>query len=242
VRSALCFALGSFLIASAAGARVTCIEILRKEAFADSNMFGMVGAYEKIVGPFHGELDPSQPPNAMIVDFAEAPRNARSNVEYSADFYILKPTDLAKGNGALLYDANNRGNKRALIAFDSAPPSNDPTTPEQAGNAEWIPGLPDVQNNLRIEVPTASMAGWSVRGATTGGAGELCYLDGSCLAFAKTKIEQKATGTVACPWTSVTTALLSTLRKCEKRRWTCRGTGICCQMSNASLRAAAVGW
>jgi hypothetical protein len=170
MRSAVCIALASLLTTAAAEARVTRIEILRKEPFANSQMFEAVGAYQKIVGRFHGELDPTQPLNTMIVDLDKAPRNARGNVEYSADFYILKPTDLAKGNGALLYDVNNRGNKRALIQFNSAPPSNDPTTPEQAGDgflmregftvawSGWIPGLPDVKNNLRIEVPTASTA------------------------------------------------------------------------------------
>jgi hypothetical protein len=99
VRSAVCLALASFLTVSIAEARVTRIEIMRKEPFADSQIFGAVGAYEKVVGRFLGELDPTQPLNAMIVDFDRAPRNARGNVEYSADFYILKPTDLEKGNG-----------------------------------------------------------------------------------------------------------------------------------------------
>ena len=75
---------------------------------------------------------------------------------------------MAKGNGALLYDVNNRGNKRALIQFNSARASNDPTTPEEAGNgflmrqgfsvvwSGWIPNLPTANNALRIEVPTAT--------------------------------------------------------------------------------------
>ena len=48
--------------------------------------------------------------------------------------------------------------------------------------------LPDVA------VPTATATGWSVRSAGAGGAGELCYLDGSYLPFAKTKAEREATG------------------------------------------------
>src|SRR6266436_5412491 len=156
------------LLTTAAQARVTRIEILRTEPFAAGQAFGNVGPYQKVVGRFHGELDPAAPLNAVIVDLDKAPRNARGRVEYASDFYILKPLDLAKGNGALLYDVNNRGNKRALIQFDSAPPSNDPTTPEQAGNgflmrqgftvvwSGWIPGLPATANNLRIEVPHAA--------------------------------------------------------------------------------------
>src|SRR5580658_9882663 len=160
----------------AAQARVTRIEILRTEPFAAGATFGTVGAYEKVVGRFHGELDPAAPLDAVIVDLDKAPRNARGQVEYSADFYLLRPADLAKGNGALLYDVNNRGNKRALIQFNSAPANNDPATPAQAGNgflmregfsvvwSGWIPGLPAENNNLRIEVPTAATANGPIVG------------------------------------------------------------------------------
>jgi hypothetical protein len=165
-----CLALTLLLATSSAQARVTRIEIVRTEPFAGGESFGTVGAYEKVVGRFHGELDPTQPLDAVIVDLDKAPRNARGRVEYSADFYILRPADLAKGNGALLYDVNNRGNKRALIQFNSAPASNDPATAADAGNgflmrqgfsvvwSGWIPGLPASNNNLRIEVPTAATA------------------------------------------------------------------------------------
>ncbi len=162
---------GLILLASTAmsEARVTRIEITRSEPFAAGQPFGNAGAYERIIGRFHGELDPAQPLNAVIVDLDKAPRNARGMVEYSSDFYILKPVDLAKGNGALLYDVNNRGNKRALAQFNSAPSSNDPSSAEHAGNgflmrhgftvvwSGWIPGLP-ATSNLRIEVPVATTA------------------------------------------------------------------------------------
>lgn len=155
------------LVAATAEAAVTRIEITRREPFAGGHLFGASGAYEKIVGRFHGELDPAQTLNRVIVDLDRAPRNARGRVEYSADFYILKPVDLAKANGALFYDVNNRGRKRALIQFNSAPANNDPTTVEHAGNgflmrhgftmvwSGWIPGLPATNNNLTIDVPAA---------------------------------------------------------------------------------------
>ena len=165
-----CVGLIVVLTTAAADAGVTRIEISRREPFAGGWAFGAVGAYERIVGRFHGELDPAHGLNAGIVDLDKAPRNARGNVEYSSDFEILKPVDLAKGNGALLYDVNNRGNKRALIQFNNAPSSNNPSTPEHAGNgflmrsgftvvwSGWISGLPAVDDTLRIEVPTASTA------------------------------------------------------------------------------------
>src|SRR5258708_2338359 len=94
---------------AAAEARVTRIEITKVEPFVAGQPFGNTGAYEKVVGRYHGELDPAQPLNAVIVDLDKAPRNARGMVEYSSDFYILKPVDLAKGNGAIFYEASNRG-------------------------------------------------------------------------------------------------------------------------------------
>ena len=165
-----CAGLIVVLATAAADARVTRIEISRREPFAAGQAFATVGAYERIVGRYYGELDPAHALNAGIVDLDKAPRNGRGRVEYSSDFEILKPVDLAKGNGALLYDVNNRGNKRALIQFNNAPASNDPTTAQQAGNgflmrngftvvwSGWIAGLPAANNALRIEVPTAAPA------------------------------------------------------------------------------------
>jgi hypothetical protein len=167
-RNAAWILLLAWLASSAVEARVNHIEISRKEPFIGGQPFGNVGPYEKIVGRFYGELDPKHPLNAVIVDIDKAPRNASGLVEYSSDFYILKPVDITKGNGALLYDVNNRGRKRALVQFNSAPASNDPTTLEHAGNgflmrqgftvvwSGWIPGLPAENNFLRIDVPVAT--------------------------------------------------------------------------------------
>jgi hypothetical protein len=109
-----------------AEAAVTRLEITHREPFAAGQAYGSAGAYEKVVGRFLGELDPAHPLNAGIVDLDKAPRNARGRVAYYADFYILKPADLAKGNGALFHDVDNRGDKRLLVQFNSAQSSNDP--------------------------------------------------------------------------------------------------------------------
>lgn len=70
-----------------------------------------VGQYEKIVGKAYGEVNPNDPKNAVIVDIGLAPRNARGNVEYAFDFYILKPIDLSKGAHKVMYEPPNRGGK-----------------------------------------------------------------------------------------------------------------------------------
>ena len=69
----------------------------------------------------------------MIVDIELAPRNARGMVEYSFDFYILKPIDLSKGAHRVMYEPPNRGGKTwaALGRFPAAAttPARSPTRP-----------------------------------------------------------------------------------------------------------------
>src|ERR1700693_2358831 len=65
--------------------------------------------YEKLTGDAYGELDPKLPLNAIITDLEFAPRNARGMVEYVATVTIIKPADMAKASGVLLYFVPNRG-------------------------------------------------------------------------------------------------------------------------------------
>jgi hypothetical protein len=65
--------------------------------------------YQKLTGHAYGELDPKLPLNAIITDLEFAPRNAHGMVEYTATFTIIKPADMAKASGLLLYFVPNRG-------------------------------------------------------------------------------------------------------------------------------------
>jgi len=65
--------------------------------------------YQKLTGHAYGELDPKLPLNAIITDLEFAPRNERGMVEYVATFTIIKPADMAKASGVLLYFVPNRG-------------------------------------------------------------------------------------------------------------------------------------
>jgi hypothetical protein len=69
-----------------------------------------VGSYVKQTGHFSGELDPKLPLNAIIQDLRLAPHNSRGQVEYSATFTLLYPSDQAKISGVLMYEVPNRGN------------------------------------------------------------------------------------------------------------------------------------
>jgi hypothetical protein len=60
-------------------------------------------------GTFTGKLDPTDPHNAVIVDIDKAPRDSHGLVTYTADFQILKPTNLAQGSHRILLELPNRG-------------------------------------------------------------------------------------------------------------------------------------
>ena len=108
-------------------AHVTRIQITTKESptFGGYSWPG-VGQYEKLVGKAFGEVDPADPKNSAIVDILLAPRNARGNVEYAFDFYILKPIDLTKGAHKVMYEPPNRGRKTWAALGRVSSGGNDP--------------------------------------------------------------------------------------------------------------------
>src|SRR5215467_1267446 len=110
-----------FALAGSGQARVTRIVVEHRESPAyKGQLFGEAGKYEWIRGRAYGELDPKEPLNAIITDLALAPRNARGLVEYSATFTLVKPMDLSKASGVLIYDVANRG--RIALATSSVEP------------------------------------------------------------------------------------------------------------------------
>ncbi len=70
---------------------------------------------------------PTDSHNNVIVDVGNAPKNARGNVEYSFDFYILKPVDMTKSSRKMMYEPPNRGGKQ-YAAFNRSTGGNDPAT------------------------------------------------------------------------------------------------------------------
>ena len=156
------------LLAASATAEVVRFEIQSREPFAGGITFGAAGAYERIVGRVHFELDPALAQNEEVVDLKLAPRNERGRVAFAGDLFILAPLDLRKGNGALLYDVNNRGNKLALRFFNFGGGGNDPRAAAHAGDgflmrqgftvvwSGWDGELLPGGNRLRLEPPSVS--------------------------------------------------------------------------------------
>src|SRR5262245_60154799 len=112
-----------------ARAELTELTFYRREPFAKETAFGDVGPYEKLVGVARFAVTPKHARNKDIVDLDKAPRNSDGKVEFESDLYILVPKGRTKGNGAIFYDVNNRGNKLALGMFNSGGGGNDPNDP-----------------------------------------------------------------------------------------------------------------
>jgi hypothetical protein len=71
------------------GGGVQRIEVAEREkSVFGGTEFGTVGTYERLHGTVFGELDPTHPLNAGIVNLGRATRNTRGNVEYQSDFRI----------------------------------------------------------------------------------------------------------------------------------------------------------
>ena len=153
------------------------LQIDRQEPFADGMAFGATGSYVRLMGTAYGELDPQQPLHAGIVNLDKAPRNTRGRVEYDMDVYIMRPTDVTKGNHKILYEVTNRGRKMLLPILHDAPETspgaiNDPATVADAGNglafqrgytlvwSGWDPDAPRAHHGMRIRVPVATNNGY----------------------------------------------------------------------------------
>jgi len=93
------------------------IETVTSPAF-DGQIYGDVGQYETLAGKAYGELDPTDPLNAIIQDIELAPLNPDGKVEYTATFFIVKPIDMSRSSHLMWQDVPNRGG-RVTIPVDS---------------------------------------------------------------------------------------------------------------------------
>ena len=75
----------AILFPAGASGEVKRLRIERREVILNGQAFGAAGPYEKLVGKVDFALDPTLPQNRSIVDLSLAPRNARGEVEFSAD-------------------------------------------------------------------------------------------------------------------------------------------------------------
>jgi hypothetical protein len=156
---AVIIALGLCALTKRADAHVAQITINTVESPTfGGQSFGAVGTYTRISGTFTGKLDPRDPHNAVIVDIDKAPRDAQGLVTYTADFQILKPTNLGQGNHRIVLELPNRGGALILLTLNDSP----------AGNTTLSAGSPG-DGFLMNEGYTVVEVGWDLT-APQGGA------------------------------------------------------------------------
>jgi hypothetical protein len=161
------------LCTAPATAEVVRIDVAERSDVAAGASYGTAGPYEKLRGTLHFAIDPKAPANHNITDLDLAPAGP---VEFTADFFLLKPKDVARGNQALLFEVSNRGRKGILPMLSRAEASLDPTEPRELGDGFlleqgfsllWVGWQldppPDDPKLLRVYPPTTD-PGLSVTG------------------------------------------------------------------------------
>ncbi len=161
---------------SPAAAEVVRIEVTSRADVAGGKAFGATGPYEKLSGRIYFEVDPSLAPNKIITDIDKAPKNARGRVEFSSDFFLIKPKQIERGNGTVLYEVSNRGGKGMLAFYNQATGSLDPTTEAQMGDGflmtqgftllwvGWQFDPPHREGLVRVYAPIATDYGKPITG------------------------------------------------------------------------------
>ena len=123
-------------------AEVVRIDVASRTELLGGKEFGAAGVFEKLSGKIYFEVDPGNAANKIIADIKKAPKNDRGKVEFSSDFYMLKPFDAARGNGTVLFEVANRGTKSMLGFFNlasgnSVDPKTDADLGQPATTTQW---------------------------------------------------------------------------------------------------------
>lgn len=161
-------ALALIILSPCAGhARVARVEVLSRADVLEGKPFGEAGGYEKVAGKIHFAVKPDDPHNTLIVDLDKAPRNAAGEVEFAADFYVLRPKEGARASGTVLLEIPNRGGKALLAIMQGGKGSRNPATEEEFGDGflmergvivawlGWQWDVRDEQGLMRLYAPVA---------------------------------------------------------------------------------------
>jgi len=164
------------LVTTSASAEVVHIDVKSRADLLSGQPFGAAGPYEKLSGRIYFAVDPTLAANRIVTDLDKAPRNASGRVEFSADFYLIKPKDMTRGNGTVLYEVSNRGGKGMVGFFNHATGSLDPATDAEMGDGflmkqgftllwvGWQFDPPQRPGLVRVYPPVATDGGKPIRG------------------------------------------------------------------------------
>ncbi len=154
---------------------LTQLEITSRKSVLDGKLYGNVGAYEALCGSARFALDPNHKQNEAIVDLNLAPIDESGRVIFRADVHLLKPVDVARGNGTVFYNVVNRGRKNILPMFNLASGANMPETAAHFGDGflmrqgytiaacGWQADVPSeaegATNLMTLDAPVADVTG-----------------------------------------------------------------------------------
>jgi hypothetical protein len=162
-------AAGWVMLATAlpAYAGIVRIDVDQRSEIAQGAGYGSAGAYERLAGRIRFAVDPGAVVNANVADIAHAPTNADGNVEFAADFFLIKPKDIQRANGTVLFEVANRGRKGMLSMFDHGGGGTSPETAADFGDGfllregftllwvGWQFDVPEQNGLLRVYAPNA---------------------------------------------------------------------------------------
>jgi hypothetical protein len=142
--------LALLLVGLACSAAVTKIHVEDRNDYENGRAFGAAGPYEYVKARVHYTVDPKLAANRMIADVDKAVQATRGLVHFSADLYVIKPRDPAKGNGTILFEVSNRGGRGMMGVFQR----DDQMLLEQGYTLVWVGWQWDVPGNgLRVYPP-----------------------------------------------------------------------------------------
>ncbi len=157
-------------------ARVAGFEVTAREDLLGGKPFGLAGPYEKISGRILYAIDPGHPANRRVADIDNAPTNQEGEVEFSADFFLLKPKQIRRGNRAVFFEVSNRGGKALLVYFNRASRSGQFTSEAEIGDGflmrhgytvlwlGWQFDTPRIDGRIRLYPPIARQKNRPIRG------------------------------------------------------------------------------
>ena len=165
------------LIQATMQAEVVRVEISARRDLAAGKGYGLAGPFEKLEGRLFFAVDPANSANRVSADIDKAPRNVAGQVEFSADFFLIKPKRAERGNGTLLFEVSNRGGKGMISFFnrgargganpESEADLGDGFLPRQGFTLLWVGWQfdpPRREGLMRDYPPIASDGGRPIRG------------------------------------------------------------------------------
>ncbi|RPE66644.1 hypothetical protein EDD53_2350 [Pacificibacter maritimus] len=116
---------------------IITLDIASDTAFANGESYGEVGAYKMISGKAQLAIKPEEIGADGFFERDKVATDEQGRIRAQSDVFILTPADAAKGNGTIIFEFINRGNKRALQFFNEGTPGNAPKTKADGGNG-WL--------------------------------------------------------------------------------------------------------